>query len=221
MAVQEGLGGFPRIGLHEAGIRLRQIQAEEVDLLANAADHCQRLPEIHLAVARRVGQRHERLPCSRPADPHVIASPRCSRRESHARPAASRKSSWPSARCFIGASRSASRIASITGSSDPSFGFSGGFVRVYPGGQRELAHLQHRLAVQSEDPGGLPAAVTLDEHEFPNGGIDLHDEHPRPPKSGSLSTGRILLRPRQHFAGASVALLCHRPTQIVAALVGF
>ncbi len=54
-----------------------------------------------------------------------------------------------------------------------------------------------------EDPGGLPAAVpsvrlpdrpcrpgpqallALYEHEMPNGGVDLHVEHPRPPKPGA------------------------------------
>ena len=66
MPVEEGLGRLARIGLHEAGVRLRQVHAEEVDLLPNAADHRHRLAEIHLRMAGRVRQRHEGLPAPRP-----------------------------------------------------------------------------------------------------------------------------------------------------------
>ena len=48
-------------------------------------------------------------------------------------------------RCFTGAVRSGSRIASITGSSGPSFGFAAGSLRVYPGGSEN----RHILATVS------------------------------------------------------------------------
>ena len=72
MAIQERLGGLSRIGLHEAGVRLRQIHAEEVDLLPHAADHTDRFAKIHLRMARRMRQRNERLSPTRPADADVI-----------------------------------------------------------------------------------------------------------------------------------------------------
>ena len=59
--VQEGFRGLARIGLDEAGVRLRQVHAEEVDLLAHPTDHTYRLAEIYLGVTRRMGQRDEGL----------------------------------------------------------------------------------------------------------------------------------------------------------------
>jgi hypothetical protein len=72
MAVEECLGRLARIRLDETGIRLGQVHAEEVDLLAQAADHRDGFPEIHLCVSGQVKQRHENVPPARPADPHVI-----------------------------------------------------------------------------------------------------------------------------------------------------
>jgi hypothetical protein len=41
---------------------VRQVEAEEVDLLPDTADRRHRLAEIRLRVAGRVGERHEHLP---------------------------------------------------------------------------------------------------------------------------------------------------------------
>lgn len=46
------------MGLHQPGIRLRQVQLEEMDLLAYPADH---LAKVHLRMGRRMRQKHERL----------------------------------------------------------------------------------------------------------------------------------------------------------------
>ena len=72
MPVEERLGGLPRIRLHEAGVGVRQVHAEEMDLATHAADRGHRLAEVDLGMAGRVGQRHEGLPPLRPADPHVV-----------------------------------------------------------------------------------------------------------------------------------------------------
>ena len=66
-------------------------------------------------------------------------------------------------RCLGGASRSASRIASITGIRGPSFGFSGGFVRVYPGGN-ENRHIFRTVSRFSGFTffGGVPLSVLYD-----------------------------------------------------------
>ena len=60
------------IGLHKAGIRLRQIHAEEVHLPADTIDHAHRFPKIHLCMSWRVRQRHERRASPRPAQPDII-----------------------------------------------------------------------------------------------------------------------------------------------------
>lgn len=72
MPVEKSFGGLPRIRLHEAGVGVRQIHAEEMDLAAHASDGGDRLAKIDLGMAGRVGERHESLlpPCS--ADPYVV-----------------------------------------------------------------------------------------------------------------------------------------------------
>ena len=72
MAVQEGLGGLGGIGLDEAAVAVGQVEDEAVSLLLHARDdhHC--LAEVALGVARRVGQRHEHLPCLAAVLPDVV-----------------------------------------------------------------------------------------------------------------------------------------------------
>jgi hypothetical protein len=60
--VEKGLGTLGRIGLDEAGVRVRQVEAEEVDLAALASDHRHRLAEVDLRMAGRMDERHEHLP---------------------------------------------------------------------------------------------------------------------------------------------------------------
>ena len=61
VAVQKGLGGLRRIGLHKAAVAVRQVQHEVVHLPLHTADDRHRRAEITLGVARRMGQRHEHL----------------------------------------------------------------------------------------------------------------------------------------------------------------
>ena len=61
VAVEESLDPLRRVGLDEAGIRVRQVEAEEVDLLPDTTDHRHRLAEVDLGVAKRMGERHEHL----------------------------------------------------------------------------------------------------------------------------------------------------------------
>ena len=72
MAALERFGRLARIRLHKARIRLRQVHAEEVDLLPHTADHRDRFAKIHLAMPGWVRQRHERLTTPRPADTDII-----------------------------------------------------------------------------------------------------------------------------------------------------
>ena len=72
MAVQEGLGGLGGIGLDEAAVAVGEVQDKAVGLALHPADdhHC--LAEVALGVARRVGQRHEHLPCLAAVLPDVV-----------------------------------------------------------------------------------------------------------------------------------------------------
>ena len=72
MAVEKGFRRLRRIGLHEGRIRMRQIHEEHVHLLPDAADHADRLAEIHLRVAGRMRQRHKGLPGPRSREPHIL-----------------------------------------------------------------------------------------------------------------------------------------------------
>ena len=61
VAVQEGLGGLGRVGLHKAAVAVGQVEDEAAGLLLHAADDHQGLAEVALAVPRRMGQRDEHL----------------------------------------------------------------------------------------------------------------------------------------------------------------
>ena len=61
MPVAECLGRLPRIRLDEEGVGVRQRHREVMQLALNAADHPERLAEVHLRMPRRVRQRHEHL----------------------------------------------------------------------------------------------------------------------------------------------------------------
>ncbi len=199
-----------RIGLHEAGVRLRQVQAEEMDLLPHAADHPHRLAEIHLRMARRVRQRHERLPPTRPARAEHSPSPPCSRRHTRVRRAAARISASPCDAASPAPLRSASRIASITGISGPSFGFTAGLRPYVAGRQREPAHLRHRLAAQTKHPSRLAPAVAIAENKPTNRCIDLHGKHPRPTPKQSAYQRPGFTPPRSAQCRRSSGWVCHR-----------
>ena len=51
---QNGFGGLRRIGLYEAGVAVRQVHREEVDLALDPGDLRQRLAKIHLRMTRIV-----------------------------------------------------------------------------------------------------------------------------------------------------------------------
>ena len=49
------------IGLYERRVRVRYVYAEEVNLLADPADHADRLAEVDVGMAWRMRQRNEGL----------------------------------------------------------------------------------------------------------------------------------------------------------------
>ena len=72
MAIQEGLGGLRRVGLHEAAVAVGQVDDEAVGLLLHAVDDHQGLAEVAMGVARRMEQRHEHLLGQAAMLPHVV-----------------------------------------------------------------------------------------------------------------------------------------------------
>ena len=69
MAIQEGLGG---VGFDETAVAVGQVQDEAVGFLLHSADDHQGLDQVALGMPRRVGQRHEHLPCLAAMLPHVV-----------------------------------------------------------------------------------------------------------------------------------------------------
>ena len=81
VAVAEGFRRLRRIGHHEAGVRVRQVEREEVDLALHAADDADRLAEVGLRMPRRMHQRHEHLLRPLPPAGHVVLHDRDAARE--------------------------------------------------------------------------------------------------------------------------------------------
>ena len=170
-----------------------------------------RLAEVHLRMAGRMRQRHERLPPSRPADPHIVLHHRVAAGKAVlvAQPLED-----PLRRMPLLHRRAPVRLQDRVDHRQQRTELRL-LHRLRPRiarRQREPAHLRHRLAAQPENPRRLTPAIPLDEHEMPNRGVDLHREHPRPtPKGISLATGRILLRPHQHHRRRSSGLVLSPP----------
>jgi hypothetical protein len=95
VSIAEGLLALGRIGHHEAGIGVRQVEREEVDLALHPADDADRLAEIDLRVTRRMRQRHEHLPCPLPPADNVVLHDRDATREAMLVPETLEDALWP------------------------------------------------------------------------------------------------------------------------------
>jgi hypothetical protein len=81
VAVAERLSRLRRIGNDKAGVRVRQIKCEEVNLPLNPANDADRLAKVHLGMARRMRQRDKHLLRSLPPPRNVILHDREPARE--------------------------------------------------------------------------------------------------------------------------------------------
>src|ERR1019366_2302100 len=61
VAIAEGFRRLCRIADYEAGVRVRQVKSEEVDLALYAPDDADGLTKVGLSMPRRMHQRHEHL----------------------------------------------------------------------------------------------------------------------------------------------------------------
>src|SRR6476620_12739542 len=81
MAIAERFRRLRRIAHNKAGVRVRQVESEEVNLALCATDDADRLPEIGLRMPRRMYERHEHLLRSLPPPGHIILHDRDATRE--------------------------------------------------------------------------------------------------------------------------------------------
>ena len=95
--VQKGLGALGRVGFDEAGIRVGQVEAEEVDRLPDAADHRHCLAEVGLGMAGRVGQRHKHLLGPGTLLAHIVLHDRVAAGIAVLGRAGARRCAWPCA----------------------------------------------------------------------------------------------------------------------------
>jgi len=172
-----------RIRFHKARIRLRQVQAEEVDLLPHTADHRDRFAKIDLPVARRVRQRHEGLAPTRPADADIILYHRIAASKGML---VSQPLEDPLRRMPL---LDRPRPVALQDRVDhrqqrAKLGLRCRHLARISRRQRKPAHLQHRLAAQPEYPRRLASAMALDKYETPYRGIVIHAKHSRPPPKG-------------------------------------
>src|SRR5271163_4217837 len=81
VAVAEGFRRLCRIADHEAGIRMRQVKSEEVDLALGATDDADGFTEVCLSMPWRMHQRHEHLLRPLPPAGNVVLHNRYAARE--------------------------------------------------------------------------------------------------------------------------------------------
>jgi hypothetical protein len=81
MPVAESFCRLRRIGHNEAGVRVRQVEREEMELALHAINEPDRLSEVGLRVSRWMHQRHEHLLRSLPPAGDIVLHDRDATRE--------------------------------------------------------------------------------------------------------------------------------------------
>ena len=180
---------------------MRQVHAEEMDLLPHAADHRHRFAEIHLRVTGRVRQGHEGLAPPRPLDPDVILDDRVAAGKAML---VTKPLEYPLGRVTLLHRRRAVRLQDRLDHRDQTSQLR--LIRRplphIPRRHREPAHLRDRLSAQSKNPSRFPSALAIVENKLPDRCVNLHDKHPFgiPP-----STGQRNALPLAGFYSAAVA----------------
>jgi hypothetical protein len=81
VSVEKGFAALGRIGFEEAGIRVRQVQAEDVNDLTHAPNHRDRLAEVGLGLAGGMGERDKHLLGPGALLAHIVLHDRVAARE--------------------------------------------------------------------------------------------------------------------------------------------
>src|SRR5450759_3589412 len=214
--VEESLRRLRRIGLHETRVRLRQIHAKEVYLLAHPANHAHRFAKVHLRMARRMRQRHEGLAPARPLNPHMILDDGIAARKSMlvAQPFEN-----PLGRMTLLHRRYPVGLEDRLDHRNqrPQLRLRRRSLPHIARRHREPAHLRDRLPAQPKNPSRFPPALAIIENKLPNRRVNLHDKHPFGVPS---SRGQRNALPLAGFYSAATAnrrrssgRLCHRRAQ--------
>ena len=191
----ERLRRLRRIRLHEAGVAVRQIHREEVDLPLHAADHRHSLAEVHLRMPGIVPQRHEHLAEPLTTRQHVVlhdgkpAGVTVLVTHTLENPLRSmpllRRTALVVFQDLVDEPDERIQLRPLRRHAAP-----------IPWRNREHQHLGHRPRIDPEPPSRLPIAQTLDPDRVTNPPVKLHDLHPsafrQPGKR--LSAAGVLLR---------------------------
>jgi hypothetical protein len=177
--VPKGLDPLGRISFDKADIRVRQVEAEEVDLLPRAADHRHRLAEIDLGVTGLMGQRHEHL--LRPGT--MLVHIRLHRRVAAGIAVLGAQAIEDAlGRVPLLRRRGAICRQDLVDNGREGAELGAGWRLAAPVARRhrEGQHLASGIAVDPEAPRRLALAQTLDMAGMANPSVELHREHPRP-----------------------------------------
>src|SRR5580704_15066089 len=177
--VKKSFRRLRRIGLDEAGVRMRQVEAEHMQLHPYAADDANAFAEVDLRMARRMGQRHEDLARPAAGDPNVILHYGITAGKTvfEPQPFENPLRGVPLLRRC--------RLVGLQDRVDDRYEQS----KLRPlrrlgshiaGRRRIAAHLGNRVSAQSENPRRLAPALPFDEDKPSNRCVNLHREHPRP-----------------------------------------
>ena len=184
--VAERLLGLGRIGRHEAGIRMRQVEREEVDLALHPADDADRLAEVGLRMPRRMRQRHEHLLRPLPPAGDILLHDRDAAREAVLVPQPLEDA--------LGRVLLLLRPAFVLGQDAVDDGDEGAQLRLHrrlrapvARRHREPHHLGDRPRIDPEPPSRRPLAQSLDLNRVPDPRVELHLLHP--PPSADAGTG--------------------------------
>lgn len=179
MAIKKGLGPLGRVGFDEAGVRVRQIKAENVDLAPLAADHCHRFAEVDLGMTRRVCQRHEHLQRAGTVLAHIVLHDRVAAGETMFRTEPIKDP----LRCVpllgrCGVIRLYNRINGRGKSVE--LGTRWRLATPVARRHRMAQHLRHRLRINAKPPRSFPLAHSLNMARMAYPCIQLHWLHPHP-----------------------------------------
>src|ERR1700720_4311917 len=206
--IQKSFRRLRRIGLDEAGVRMRQVEAEHMQLHPYAADDAKAFAEVDLRMARRMGQRHEDFARPAAGDSNVILHYGITAGKSvfEPQPFENPLRGVPLLRRC--------RLVGLQNRVDYRYEQS----ELWPlrslgshiaGRRRIAAHLGNRIPAQSENPRRLAPALPFDEDKPPNRCVNLHREHPRP---SLFESNFEKVRPRKWpgFTPPRATALCRR-----------
>ena len=180
MAVEKRLRRLRRIGLDEAGVRMRQVEAEHMQLHPHAADDADAFAKIDLRVTRRMSERHEDLARARARQPHIILHHRVAAGEAVLIPQPFEN---PLRRMPLLRRR---RLVGLQDRVDhreqrPELRPLRRLCAHVTRRRRIAAHLRDRVPAQSKHARRFTPAIALNENKASNRRVNLHRKHPRPP----------------------------------------